>query len=164
MTCFYHLPLAYIGSKGSLLALMWWHGFLMCSSSPAWLDLSWQCFVSIARFIYHPDSTEINLTFPAYIDVEAWIIFCFIAIALIPIVYYLIIPFWHIKQWRDASRFWIGCLIYIICGPFVNIAILLYSCHYLDSFGWGKTRLVVAEDNRDENGQATERTSLLPRT
>ncbi|RMZ42118.1 hypothetical protein AFCA_006821 [Aspergillus flavus] len=129
----------------------WFERILACTNVMTWF-LNVFIFASMARFIM------------AMFYVEAWIIFCFIAIALIPIVYYLLIPFWHIKQWHDASRFWIGCLIYIICGPFVNIAILLYSCYYLDSFGWGKTRQVVAEDNRDENGQATERTSLLPRT
>ncbi|KAE8371969.1 hypothetical protein BDV26DRAFT_286351 [Aspergillus bertholletiae] len=90
-----------------------------------------------------------------------WIIFCFIAIVLIPIVYYTMIPFWPLKKWHDNARFWVGCLMYIVCGPFINVAILFYSCHYVDSFGWGKTQQVVSEDRGDGAGPATEETPRL---
>ncbi|KAE8318198.1 hypothetical protein BDV41DRAFT_590945 [Aspergillus transmontanensis] len=130
--------------------VQWFERILACTNVMTWF-LNVFIFASMARFIM------------AMFYVDAWIIFCFIAIASIPIVYYAIIPLWHSKQWHEAFRFWIGCLIYIFCGPFVNIAILLYSCHYLDSFGWGKTRLVVSDDKRDVNGQATEQTPLLQR-
>ena len=35
---------------------------------------------------------------------------------------------------------------YVFCGPFINITVLLYASYHMDSFGWGKTRQVVAED------------------
>ncbi|KAE8418118.1 hypothetical protein BDV36DRAFT_283246 [Aspergillus pseudocaelatus] len=129
--------------------VQWFERILACTNVMTWF-LNVFIFASMARFIM------------AMFYVKAWIIFCFIAIALIPIVYYVIIPTWHSKQWHDTFRFWIGCLLYVFCGPFVNVAILFYSCYYLDSFGWGKTRQVVSDDKRDGNGQPTEQTPLLP--
>lgn len=38
---------------------------------------------------------------------------------------------------------------YMFCGPFLNISVLLYACWYMDSFGWGKTRKVVAESEEE---------------
>ena len=43
---------------------------------------------------------------------------------------------------------------YIFCGPFINIFVLIYACIYMDSFGWGKTRKVVKE--KDEGRTETE--------
>ncbi|KAE8371048.1 chitin synthase-domain-containing protein [Aspergillus bertholletiae] len=131
--------------------VQWFERILACTNVVTWF-LNVFIFASMGRFIL------------AMFYVKAWIIFCFIAIALIPIVYYAMIPFWHCKQWHDCFRFWIGCIIYIVCGPFINVAILLYSCHYVDSFGWGKTRQVVSEDIRDGAGQATEETPLILHT
>jgi hypothetical protein len=36
--------------------------------------------------------------------------------------------------------------VYLIVGPFVNIAVLLYALYFMDNFGWGKTRQVISED------------------
>lgn len=36
---------------------------------------------------------------------------------------------------------------YVAGGPFIGIAVLLYASWNMDSFGWGKTRKVVSEDN-----------------
>jgi hypothetical protein len=38
---------------------------------------------------------------------------------------------------------------YMFCGPFLNISVLLYACWYMDSFGWGKTRKVIAESEEE---------------
>lgn len=38
---------------------------------------------------------------------------------------------------------------YMFCGPFLNISVLLYACWYMDSFGWGKTRKVIAEGEEE---------------
>ena len=35
---------------------------------------------------------------------------------------------------------------YVFCGPFINITVLLYASYYMDSFGWGKTRRIIAQD------------------
>lgn len=42
---------------------------------------------------------------------------------------------------------------YIFCGPFLNIAVLLYASFYMDSFGWGKTRKVISEETSKEGTQ-----------
>lgn len=70
----------------------------------------------------------------------------FVSVMLVPLVYYLCIPLWLCQGWRDRFQFWAGCALYTFCGPFINISVLLYSCLYMDSFGWGKTRKVIAEE------------------
>jgi chitin synthase len=78
--------------------------------------------------------------------VPAWIVMCFVSVMLVPIVYYLFIPVWLTKSWIVRLQFWAGLFMYIFCGPFLNIAVLLYASFYMDSFGWGKTRKVITED------------------
>jgi chitin synthase len=79
--------------------------------------------------------------------VPAWIIMCFVSVMLVPIVYYLCIPLWLTKSWVIRVQFWTGLFMYVFCGPFLNIAVLLYASFYMDSFGWGKTRKVISEDD-----------------
>ena len=80
-------------------------------------------------------------------DGPTWQVLCYLFIALIPIAYYVVIPCWYPMKWRERFQFWIGCPIYVICGPFMNILVLMYACYYMDSFGWGKTRQVITEDD-----------------
>jgi chitin synthase len=91
--------------------------------------------------------------------VEPWIIMCFVSVMLIPIVYYLFIPVWLTKSWVVRFQFWAGLAMYIFCGPFLNIAVLLYASFYMDSFGWGKTRKVISED---ESATTSEKTLEEP--
>jgi hypothetical protein len=72
---------------------------------------------------------------------------CFVSVMLVPIVYYLCIPLWLTKSWVIRVQFWTGLFMYIFCGPFLNIAVLLYASFYMDSFGWGRTRKVISEDD-----------------
>ena len=74
---------------------------------------------------------------------------CFVSVMLVPIVYYFIIPIWLTKAWVSRVQFWAGLFMYIFCGPFLNIAVLLYASFYMDSFGWGKTRKVIVEDESE---------------
>jgi chitin synthase len=58
------------------------------------------------------------------------------------------------------GQFWAGLMIYFFFGPFCRMIVLCYSVKNIDSFGWGKTRQVIAEDNndldaKDEKSQAT---------
>lgn len=64
---------------------------------------------------------------------------------LVPVLYYIFIIFWLPRGFRERLQYAIGCLCYILGGPFINIAVLFYSVYYVDSFGWGKTRKVAAE-------------------
>lgn len=77
----------------------------------------------------------------------------FVSVMLVPVVYYLCIPLWLCSKWIDRVQFWLGCLMYMFCGPFLNISVLLYACWYMDSFGWGKTRKVVTESEEETQNQ-----------
>ena len=80
---------------------------------------------------------------------------CFVSVMLVPIIYYFVIPLWLTKSWISRVQFWAGLFMYVFCGPFLNIAVLLYASFYMDSFGWGKTRKVIPEDDStssSENG------------
>jgi len=70
----------------------------------------------------------------------------FVSVMLVPVTYYLCIPLWLHDNARDRIQFWLGCACYVLGGPFINIAVLLYASFYMDSFGWGKTRKVITED------------------
>jgi hypothetical protein len=47
-----------------------------------------------------------------------------------------------------------GCCIYVTCGPFINIIVLLYAVFNVDSFGWGKTRKVISVVDAETNDVA----------
>ena len=47
------------------------------------------------------------------------------------------------------AQYLIGLFVYLFAGPFINIAVLAYALWNLDSFGWGKTRVVIAEVDDD---------------
>lgn len=64
---------------------------------------------------------------------------------LVPVTYYICIVFWLPRTLRERVQYAIGCVMYVCGGPFINIMVLFYALYYVDSFGWGKTRKVVAE-------------------
>lgn len=65
---------------------------------------------------------------------------------LIPLSYYLAIAIWLPRTAMERTQYLAGCACYVLCGPFINIAVLLYAVWNMDSFGWGKTRKVISED------------------
>lgn len=75
---------------------------------------------------------------------------------VIPLVYYLCIPLWLMKSWKERFQFGAGCLVYTFGGPFINMTVTLYASWNMDSFGWGKTRKVISDDESsitsDEKG------------
>lgn len=75
---------------------------------------------------------------------------------LLPICYYMCIPLWITKSWRERFQFWAGCVCYIFCGPFINIAVLLYAFWNMDSFGWGKTRKVISSDELSDHSDSND--------
>ena len=77
----------------------------------------------------------------------------FVSVMLVPVVYYWCIPLWLCSKWLDRVQFWLGCLMYMFCGPFLNISVLIYACIYMDSFGWGKTRKVITEGETEDPSQ-----------
>ena len=69
---------------------------------------------------------------------------------LVPILYYFCIVLWIPQTFREKLQYLIGLLIYIVCGPFLNIFVLFYALWNMDSFGWGKTRRVVSDANNEK--------------
>ncbi|KAJ5893741.1 chitin synthase-domain-containing protein [Penicillium taxi] len=100
-------------------------------------------FASLASFI------------TAAMSVPPAILMAFVSVMLIPVTYYFCIPLWLCKKWLERFQFWLGCAMYIVCGPFLNISVLLYACWYMDSFGWGKTRKVITEPEEGKENQET---------
>jgi hypothetical protein len=70
---------------------------------------------------------------------------CFSAVMLVPVTYYIGMAIWIPRKILDRVQYLIGLPIYLVCGPFINIIVLFYAILNVDSFGWGKTRKVVAE-------------------
>jgi chitin synthase len=66
---------------------------------------------------------------------------------IIPLIYYVCIVIWIPRGILARVQYLVGCVIYIFCGPFINICILLYACYHMDSFDWGKTRKVCTEES-----------------
>lgn len=87
-----------------------------------------------------------------------WIIMAFVSFMLIPLMYYLCIPLWLMKNWKERFQFWAGCLVYTFGGPFINITVTLYASWYMDSFGWGKTRKVITEDENSTTSDEKDKT------
>lgn len=81
---------------------------------------------------------------------------CFVSVMLIPVTYYFAIPLWLCRKWVERLQFWAGCAMYILCGPFINISVLTYATIYMDSFGWGKTRKVIADESSNLLQSETE--------
>ena len=53
---------------------------------------------------------------------------------------------WLPRNWLERRQFLLGLAIFVTCGPFINISVSTYAIFNMDSFGWGKTRQVIAED------------------
>lgn len=91
----------------------------------------------------------------AFISQPWWIILAFASVMIIPLIYYIIIAFWLPETLRESMQYLCGLSIFVICGPFLNIFVMLFAVRNMDSFGWGKTRLVVADDVKDKMGEKT---------
>lgn len=71
----------------------------------------------------------------------------FASIMFVPITYYLIMSIWLPRNRLERCQFLVGLAIFVTCGPFINVSVSLYAIFNMDSFGWGKTRQVIAEDD-----------------
>lgn len=74
---------------------------------------------------------------------------------VIPLIYYALITVWMPRNLHERLQYLLGLSIFTICGPFLNISVLLYACKNMDQFGWGKTRKVIAEAD-GEGGDAED--------
>ncbi|KAI6784737.1 Chitin synthase-like protein [Emericellopsis cladophorae] len=86
----------------------------------------------------------------AFMSQPWWIIMAFASVMIIPLLYYIMIAVWHPRTMRERVQYLAGLAVFVICGPFLNIFVMLFAVRNMDSFGWGKTRLVVAEEVKEK--------------
>jgi hypothetical protein len=93
--------------------------------------------------------------------VVPWYIILGVAtIMIIPIIYYICIVIWLPRNLLERVQYICGLFMYIFCGPFLNICVLLFAVHNMDSFGWGKTRKVVSEDTSEKKDVKDEESDV----
>lgn len=80
---------------------------------------------------------------------------------IIPLIYYIGIAIWLPRRAIERAQYLLGLAMFIICGPFINISVLLYAVYYMDSFGWGKTRQVVTEETDNSSDTCSDSTLSL---
>lgn len=86
----------------------------------------------------------------AFMTQPWFIIMAFAGVMLVPLTYYVIIATWLPRTARERVQYLLGLLAFVLLGPFLNITIMLFAVANMDSFGWGKTRLVVPDDVKED--------------
>ncbi|XXH04395.1 hypothetical protein Hte_010809 [Hypoxylon texense] len=81
----------------------------------------------------------------AFMHQPFWLIMVFASVMIIPLCFYFSMAGWLCRTWVERRQFLMGLAVFTTCGPFINIGVTLYACIYMDNFGWGKTRKVIAE-------------------
>jgi cellulose synthase/poly-beta-1,6-N-acetylglucosamine synthase-like glycosyltransferase len=92
-------------------------------------------------------------------DQPYWIILAFASVMIVPILYYVGITLWIPRNGLERWQYLVGLVMFVVCGPFLNIAVLLFALWNMDSFGWGKTRKVIASDDNGNNETKTSNSS-----
>ncbi|KAI0892845.1 glycosyltransferase family 2 protein [Annulohypoxylon nitens] len=137
-----------LGATGNDLMLLveskWnfnlWERIVALSNCLTWV-LNFFVIASLGCMIY------------AFMHQPAWVILIFASIMIIPLTFYFGMVFWLCRDWLERRQFLLGLAIFTTIGPFINICVTVYACIYMDNFGWGKTRKVIAET---ETGEAEE--------
>lgn len=80
----------------------------------------------------------------------------FASIMIFPLCYYLTMVIWMPRSLLERGQFLLGLSIFTIGGPFINIGVTIYAVIFMDNFGWGKTRKVVAETGEAEEPDAED--------
>jgi chitin synthase len=125
----------------------WWERIVAFSNVLVW---------ALSVFVV----ASIGCMIVAFMTQPWWIIMAFAGVMIVPILYYIIMALWLPRTTRDRIQFLLGLFIFVIIGPFLNITIMIFAVLNMDSFGWGKTRLVVA----DEDGTALSKKSVQGNT
>lgn len=91
----------------------------------------------------------------AFMNQPAWLIMCFVGVMIVPVLYYIIMTAWLPRNLKERIQFLAGLFIFVTCGPFLNITVMCFAVFNMDSFGWGKTRKVIEddEDSAAKDGQ-----------
>ncbi|KAF5020367.1 hypothetical protein F66182_7616 [Fusarium sp. NRRL 66182] len=115
----------------------WWERILAFSNVLTWC-LNVFVIASIACMIV------------AFMNQPWWIIMAFAGVMIIPLIYYIIMAVWLPQSMLERAQYLFGLFIFVVCGPFLNIAVMLFAVFNMDSFGWGKTRKVITESPEDQ--------------
>ncbi|KAF7557785.1 hypothetical protein G7Z17_g425 [Cylindrodendrum hubeiense] len=83
----------------------------------------------------------------AFMSQPWWLIVAFAGVMIIPLLYYIIMATWLPHNLLERLQFLLGLFIFVVGGPFLNIAVMIYAVINMDNFSWGKTRKVVADDS-----------------
>jgi chitin synthase len=86
----------------------------------------------------------------AFMHQPWWIIMAFAGIMIVPLIYYVIMAVWLPQSMLGRLQYLFGLFIFVVLGPFLNIAVMVFAVFNMDSFGWGKTRKVIAETPEDQ--------------
>ncbi|KAF4963324.1 hypothetical protein FSARC_8655 [Fusarium sarcochroum] len=86
----------------------------------------------------------------AFMHQPYWIILAFAGVMLIPLIYYVIMAIWLPQSMLERFQYLLGLLIFVVLGPFLNIAVMVFAVFNMDSFGWGKTRKVITETPEEQ--------------
>ncbi|KLO79558.1 hypothetical protein CEK27_013194 [Fusarium fujikuroi] len=86
----------------------------------------------------------------AFMHQPWWIIMAFAGIMIVPLIYYVIMAVWLPQSMLERFQYLLGLFIFVVLGPFLNIAVMVFAVFNMDSFGWGKTRKVIAETAEDQ--------------
>ncbi|KAL5605337.1 hypothetical protein FOVSG1_005484 [Fusarium oxysporum f. sp. vasinfectum] len=94
----------------------------------------------------------------AFMHQPWWIILAFAGITIVPLIYYVTMAVWLPQSMLERFQYLFGLFIFVVLGPFLNIAVMVFAVFNMDSFGWGKTRKVIAEtpDNQVQEKQRLE--------
>ncbi|KAI1393199.1 glycosyltransferase family 2 protein [Hypoxylon trugodes] len=114
-----------------------WERIVAFCNCLTWL-LNFFVIASLACMIY------------AFMHQPFWVIMIFASIMIIPLCYYVGLAVWLCKNSLERRQYLLGLAIFTTCGPFINICVTFYACIYMDNFGWGKTRKVIAETGEAE--------------
>jgi chitin synthase len=129
-----------LGATGNDLLLatawktQWWERILAASNVLIWC-LNVFVIASIGSMVV------------AFLTQPYWIILAFVGVMIVPVLYYIGMAAWLVRGNLQRLQYLLGLFVFIVAGPFVNIAVLLYAVWNMDSFGWGKTRKVLADDS-----------------
>ncbi|RGP80216.1 hypothetical protein FLONG3_1750 [Fusarium longipes] len=115
----------------------WWERILAFSNVLTW---------SLNVFVI----ASIGCMIVAFMHQPWWIIMAFAGIMIIPFVYYIIMAIWLPESMLERFQYLFGLFIFVVLGPFLNIAVMVFAVFNMDSFGWGKTRKVVAETPEEQ--------------
>lgn len=81
----------------------------------------------------------------AFMHQPWWIIMAFAGIMIVPLIYCVIMAIWLPESMLERFQYLLGLFIFVVLGPFLNIAVMVFAVFNMDSFGWGKTRKVIVD-------------------